>query len=164
MSRLRVWFTQAAPAVRGCFATMEVRPGTGTPPWGALALLLALLAAAGGCGPSGPATYPVSGTVTFNGEPLPDGYITFFPDDPSVGPEGSEIKNGEFSFRAREGAKTVKIEASRFVGPLNPVMGLTPKEQYIPEKYNTSSTLTVEVTPDGDNTFNYELTDQVDQE
>jgi hypothetical protein len=113
-----------------------------------------------GCGPTGPATYPVSGTATFNGEPLPDGYVTFVPEDPSVGPEGSPIANGKFSFRAREGNKKVKIEASRFVGPMNQVMGLTPKEQYIPAKYNVDTELTAEVTPDGDNDFTFELTDQ----
>lgn len=124
-----------------------------------MALLLAWPAALG-CGPSGPVTYPVSGTVTFNGEPLPDGYVTLVPEDPSIGPEGSAIANGAFSFRAREGPKKVKIEASRFVGPMNQVMGLTPKEQYIPAKYNVNTELTAEVTPDGDNRFTFELTDQ----
>ena len=30
-----------------------------------------------GCGPSGPKTYPVSGSVTLDGEPVPEGYISF---------------------------------------------------------------------------------------
>lgn len=122
--------------------------------------LLAWCVLAAGCGPSGPATHPVSGTVTFNGEPMPDGYITFIPEDPTVGPEGGPIAGGKFSFRAREGAKKVKIEASRPVGPVDPVMGQARKEQYIPEKYNRSTTLAEEVTPDGDNHFTFELTDQ----
>jgi len=37
--------------------------------------VLAGLALAGGCGPKGPKLYPVSGTVTWNDAPLPDGDI-----------------------------------------------------------------------------------------
>lgn len=125
------------------------------------ALLSVSLAVATGCGPSGPAMYTVSGTVTFNGEPIPDehnGYVVFVPDDPSISPESGTIKGGKFSFRSREGTMKVEIWASQFVGPMNPVMGLTPKEQYIPEKYNVQSELTAEVTPDGDNTYTFPLT------
>jgi hypothetical protein len=124
---------------------------------------LLLLTCGIGCGPSGPITYPVSGTVTFNGEPIPsehNGYITFIPADPSLAPEAGTIKDGKFSFRATEGAKKVKVEASRFVGQMNTVMGLTPKVQYIPEKYNFETELTAEVTPDGENQFKFDLTDQ----
>lgn len=160
MSLLHVRTAGASLTKSGFLTSSEALPATGTPCWGVLAVVLACVPLTGGCGPSGPTTYPVSGTVTFNGEPLPDGYITFVPEDASVGPEGSAIENGEFSFRAREGKKKVKIEASRFVGPVNPVMGLTPKEQYIPDRYNVNSELAEEVTADGDNRFTFELTDE----
>lgn len=39
-----------------------------------------LMVAAGGCGKSGPETYDVSGTVTYNGQPVPVGQILFQPD------------------------------------------------------------------------------------
>jgi hypothetical protein len=45
-------------------------------------LLMACLASACaiGCGSSGPKTYRVRGTVTFNGSPVPAGRIDFMPD------------------------------------------------------------------------------------
>jgi hypothetical protein len=125
-------------------------------------LVVLSLLAFGGCGPSGPTTYPVSGTVTFNGEPIPTGYITFTPDDPTLAPESGPITDGKFSFRAREGGKTVKIEADRYVeGAQNPVMGMNPKYQYIPKKYNENSTLKEEVKPDDEsNKYTFTLTDK----
>jgi hypothetical protein len=110
-----------------------------------------------GCGPSGPETYPVSGTVTFDGEPVPDGYVTLTPEDAAAAPDSGPILAGKFSFRAKPGPKTVEIEASRFVGPENPVMGLRPREPYIPAKYNRNSILREEVVPDGENHYEFVL-------
>lgn len=121
------------------------------------ALLLA------GCGPSGPTTYPVRGTVTFNGQNVLDGYITFSPTDVSQAPDAGPIHDGRFAFRAMAGPKRVEIQASRFVGPENPIMGLRPREPYIPERYNIESTLEAEVTPNGENEFEFELFDETFQ-
>jgi hypothetical protein len=114
-----------------------------------------------GCGPSGPATYAVSGTITFNGEPIPDdhnGYVTFVPDNKSHGPESGPIKGGRFSFRSREGTQKVQIWASKYVeGQMNAVMGMTPKVMYIPENYNEATTLTADVKPNDDNEYTFEL-------
>lgn len=126
-------------------------------------VLVSLLAAVAGCGPSGPATFPVSGTVTFNGEPIPNdhnGYITFVPDDKSIGPVATRILDGKYSLRTQEGKHTVQIKASRFVGPMNQVMGLTPKEQYIPVKYNDQSELQAEIKPIDNNEYNFPLDDK----
>ena len=68
--------------------------------------LLAVLAA--GCGPSGPKTYPVSGTVTFNGEAVRKGHIVFSPVDGSTAPDAGEILNGEFHLQAKAGKKRAK--------------------------------------------------------
>jgi hypothetical protein len=122
--------------------------------------LLFTLLIAGGCGTSGPETYPVSGTVTFNGTDLPEGYITFTPQDAAQAPDAGEIKDGRFAFRAKAGPKKVEIQASRPVGPENPIMGQRPQEQYIPEKYNVASELTAEVTADGENEFQFSLSDE----
>jgi hypothetical protein len=47
----------------------------------AFSCLLAVVAIASGCGrTTGPERYDVSGTVTFRGEPVPSGTITFEPD------------------------------------------------------------------------------------
>ena len=117
--------------------------------------LLAVLAA--GCSPSGPKTYPVSGTVTFNGQAVQKGHIVFSPLDGSTAPDAGEILNGEFSLRAQAGKKRVEIDADREVGKMDPVMHTIPRESYIPEKYNTQSILEKEVVPDGDNKFAFEL-------
>lgn len=55
----------------------------------------------GGCGgaPEGPTRFSVSGTVTFDKQPVPKGFITFAPDDTAgnKGPGGgAEVINGKF--------------------------------------------------------------------
>lgn len=58
-----------------------------------------------GCGGSGPKTYDVSGKVTFQGEPIPEGVIQFSPDS-SQGNSGvaltANIVDGEYSTRDSE--------------------------------------------------------------
>lgn len=110
-----------------------------------------------GCGPSGPLMYPVSGTVTFDGEPLPDGYISFVPENPSLAPQAGPISAGRFDFRARPGLNKVQIQAAKFIGPEIKVMGLRPKEMYIPKEYNRETTLSAEVTAEGKNQYTFEL-------
>lgn len=52
-----------------------------------------------GCGPSGPQPYPVSGTVTYHGEPVRAGLIIFAP-DATLGNPGpaivATIENGQY--------------------------------------------------------------------
>jgi hypothetical protein len=122
-----------------------------------LCLLLALMA---GCGPSGPRTYEVSGTVTWNGKPLPQGDIVFLPVDGAVAPDAGKIVDGRFTFRARAGKKRVEIHASRAEGPVDPVMKTAPRKSYIPPRYNAHSILQAEVTPGGENRYAFELTDK----
>ena len=60
-------------------------------------LLLAVLL--GGCGPSGPNRYGLSGTVTFGGQPVPSGVLEFVPDNGlgNSGPGTSvRIKDGRY--------------------------------------------------------------------
>ncbi|MDX1946058.1 MAG: hypothetical protein SFU86_11730 [Pirellulaceae bacterium] len=65
---------------------------------------------------SGPTRYPVSGNVTFDGQPVPKGFITFEPDADAgnSGPGGgAPIENGRYSTGLEAGvvggAYTVKI-------------------------------------------------------
>ena len=62
---------------------------------------VAIAATAPGCGgASGPARYPLSGTVTYDGEPVPVGFIHFVPDVErgNSGPAaGAAIERGRFS-------------------------------------------------------------------
>ncbi len=126
---------------------------------GALALLLST-----GCGPSGPKTYQVSGSVTLDGEPIPEGYISFAPLMRGETPVAGKVEAGKYSVYATAGEKKVSIQASRFIGPENPIMGLRAKEQYIPERYNLATVLTETVDPDGENQFNFDLKSKTEED
>jgi hypothetical protein len=77
------------------------------------AIALGLLPALVGClalGCGGDKTYRVSGKVTFKGQPIPAGRITFTPDNTkgNKGPAGyAEIKGGQYDTSATGGRGTV---------------------------------------------------------
>lgn len=133
------------------------RSAAAFPRW-TLPVTMLLAAVVGtGCGPSGPKTYPVSGTVTFEGEPLAEGDIVFSPEQGSIAPDAGKIVDGKFEFRAQPGPKRVEIDATRETGEVDPTMGMAPRESFIPSKYNTETTLEAEVTAGGENEFHFEL-------
>ena len=71
---------------------------------GFLAAVLACLLA--GCGSDAPDTYRLSGTVTFDGKPVPAGQIYFMPDagKDNNGPSGfAQIHDGKFDTSAEGG-------------------------------------------------------------
>lgn len=121
----------------------------------AVTLLLALLFAAG-CG-AGDGKVLVTGTVTFDGSPMPDGYITFTPEGGGA-PEAAPIAAGKYQVAVKPGPHRVEVEASRFVGEKNQIMGLQPREQYVPARYNSETTLRSEVTSAGEKVFAFDLT------
>ena len=119
-----------------------------------------MIASLAGCpGPQGPATYPVSGTVTLDEEPLAEGQIVFEPlSADGTRPSSGPVVQGKFSFTIEEGMKRVRITAEREVGEADPVMGARRRENYIPLRYNERSELTAEVTADAEgNVFNFPL-------
>jgi hypothetical protein len=117
-----------------------------------LGLLLLL-----GCS-SGPRMYKVAGTVTLDGRPLPDGDVLFVPLDKSLSPEAGKIKDGRFEFQAKEGKKRVEVSASRILpGGARGAGGEPVPEEYLPDRYNSASTLTAEVTRGGPNQFDFKL-------
>ena len=71
------------------------------------AAFAAALVGLAGCGPSGPASYRLSGKVTINGQPVPLGKVIIDPDT-SAGNSGAsgfaDIVNGEYD-TARSGGK-----------------------------------------------------------
>ena len=79
--------------------------------------VLALLALSG-CGGSG---VGVRGEVTYEGQPVEKGSITFLPTDGKGQPAGAAITNGRYNLNAiTPGPKVVQIEASKEqVFPLN---------------------------------------------
>jgi len=114
--------------------------------------------AVSGCGP-GDGKVLVNGSVTFDGNPMPDGYVIFTPQGGGT-PVAGPIRDGKFAFSAPPGIHRVEIEASRFVGPKNPIMGLQAREQYVPSRYNSASTLRQEVKPQGTNVCDFTLSSQ----
>ena len=129
-----------------------------------LALTITLLAISlTGCGESGPATYPVSGTVTLDGQPLENGRIVFRDTERKISSAGGPITNGEFSFRSQPATMRVEINARReipgkFVSPA-PGEKVPLTEETIPARYNKKSEMTKEVT-EGENTFEFALTSE----
>ena len=120
-------------------------------------VLAAVMIALAGCGGSGPKTYDVSGTVTFDGQNVPTGEIMFIPDDKSVGPVEGKITDGKYTAKVREGKNRVEIRASRAVpGKKGPMGNEDFLEPYIPKKYNEKSTLTADV-GDGKTTHDFKL-------
>jgi hypothetical protein len=109
-----------------------------------------------GCG-RGARTYPVSGRVTLDGQPLETGDIYFMPVDPNVAADAGKITAGEFRFEAREGKMRVEIRASREVPGKKSPMGNIRKEEYIPARYNRETILEADVQPNGKNVYTFEL-------
>jgi hypothetical protein len=123
--------------------------------WLNLGLTALLLA---GCSSSGPPTYDVSGAVTWNGNPLPQGDILFVPLDGNGVPDAGKIVDGKYGLRVKAGRKKVEIHASR-EGKFDPVEKARAREAFIPKWYNANSILKAEVKPDGENRFDFPLSE-----
>ncbi|MCE9561198.1 MAG: hypothetical protein K8U57_04010 [Planctomycetes bacterium] len=103
----------------------------------------------------------VTGNVTFDGKPIPDGDITFSDPENKVAPDGGKIKNGVYTMSVRPGKKKVDIRASKLEklpAGQKGAMGETEMPvDYIPGKYNQKSELTADVAT-GANKFDFTLT------
>jgi len=121
------------------------------------ASLLMLWVVVAGCG-SGSDSMRVWGTVTFQGQPVDEGQIVFFPIENTTGPStGTEIHHGRYDIEKRIGPRAggtyrVEITASgpetsycpnaSGVGHVAAV-----RSQYLPAAYNRHSQLRVEISP-----------------
>jgi hypothetical protein len=117
-------------------------------------LLFTVAVFATGCGAGGPATAPVSGTVIYNGKPVPNAHVSFVPSDPSRrAAEGLTDTSGRFTlgtFSASDGAIVGKYKIGVIAnGPPRPAKpgegsgmpGETvPGEPSIPKKYFSPET------------------------
>jgi hypothetical protein len=112
-----------------------------------------------GCGRPGAGMYAVSGTVTWQGQPVPKGDIVFIPIDGAVAPDAAKIIDGKYRLMAKAGKKRVEIHAAHREGRIDPAMGEPPARPYIPSRFNSKSVLTAEIRPDGSNVFDFNLTD-----
>jgi hypothetical protein len=120
-------------------------------------IMCLLLTAEAGCRHSGATTFPISGAVTYNGKPLPDGSIVLMPESGPNAADAGAIHDGRFTFSAHAGKKKVEIRATREVGPVIRSMGARDKQSYIPAQYNSQTALKAEVVPDGSNHFVFDL-------
>jgi hypothetical protein len=107
---------------------------------------LAVLALTG-CS-SEPPSCRVTGAVTLDGKPVPDGDIHFRASDGRWGAEVGKIQDGKYQLMAKAGARRVEISASRII----------PGGEPVPEEYNAQSKLLAEGTAGGANVFDFNLT------
>lgn len=124
--------------------------------------MILVLAMMCGCGPSAPEheMAKISGTVTHNGTPLPDGRVVFLNDQ---GPD-AEVKigpDGKYATEVAVGPTSVLVEyrepSPPPENPDRPHMPM-PGKSYIPEHYShfLSSNLKVDV-KSGENTYDIPL-------
>jgi hypothetical protein len=118
--------------------------------WWTLSLGLVLLGILG-CGSSG--THTVSGEVTFEGAPVPEGDIIFEPLDKKAAADAGKIKDGRYSLSVKPGKHRVLIRASKLMklprGKKGALGETEIHQQYIPARYNEKTELTADVPPAG---------------
>jgi hypothetical protein len=130
-------------------------------------LFATLLLALAGCGPRSD-RLAITGKVTLDGVPLDRGSIRFTSlGDQKLLVSGALIQNGQYGISQekglRPGSYRVQINSPDLKAP--PVMAPeTPSgpsfpvpPERIPAEYNVASKQTVEVTTDGDNSFEFDI-------
>ncbi len=123
-----------------------------------LLTILVCLSVACQNGPAQPKKHAVSGTVTLDGKPLSETGMIYFKTIATGDIDAMEIKDGKFSGSAIPGERRVEIVVYRVtMQDLNGMKGEV-KENLIPPRYNSETTLTAKVTPEGPNQFSFELT------
>lgn len=110
-----------------------------------------------GCGPADPVRVPVSGTVTWQGQPVVQGDIVFEADGELPAADAGKIVNGEYTLKATLGPKKVRIHASREDEVEDPVMKAKVRKPYIPPEYNATTKLSAEVKAGTENKFDFTL-------
>lgn len=119
-----------------------------------LVAVTVLLAALLGCGESGVPLGDVSGVVTYDGKPLADAEVEFFPLGKGKSSIGFTSENGEYRLQytlSRTGALLGKhrVSVRAYPPPGAPAVS-------IPSKYGANSELICEVTS-GANTFDIKI-------
>lgn len=104
----------------------------------------------------------VSGSVTLDSDPLPDGLITIFPIKGGK-PNSGQITDGKYELDVEPG--TYKVEISRLVSTGAPVTdpdyGIESEQrESIPSRYNSQSELRMEVTANDSTEFDYPLSSE----
>lgn len=128
-----------------------------------LLMFVTACAVLSGCqGSDAPSRFDVFGTVQYDGQLIPEGDIVFLPENNKGRPDGGKIVDGKFRFSVTAGKKRVEVRASRenpdklVDSMMEPGKKVPAREDYIPDRYNTNSELTLEVL-DGENAIDIEL-------
>jgi hypothetical protein len=138
---------------------------------GLAALVAAFTFLSVGCGgKEGPGRMGVRGAVQFDNAPLASGRILFVPEPPTQGPVASAvIVDGAYQIPAEQGVVAGK-HSVQIEGTINLGFPIDDEEAYarrggaplppnpVPLRYNRRSTLKAEVAPDGEQTFDFQLT------
>jgi hypothetical protein len=119
--------------------------------WLLIAATVFLVAPIAGCG-SSDGLVLVSGTVTYDGAPIPEGTIQFRALEGDQKAYAASIVDGKYEARVEPGPASVEVRASRFIEgkfvESNPGEFDQVGEMYIPEKYNSRTELKVTVESD----------------
>lgn len=124
-----------------------------------------------GCGEKQPPRAEISGTVKFQGKPVKDGYVVFYPLDEWEGfYSQAHIVNGEYSLKKHgpiPGNNRVEIHGYESTGQKIPnISGVDLGEAremvdattpFIPTKYNYASELTYEIKPGKNDGVDWDL-------
>ncbi|MBN9519031.1 hypothetical protein J0H58_11025 [bacterium] len=89
--------------------------------------LLALVLVAFGAGCGGGKGVTVSGTVTYNGQPVEKGYVNLFPEDGKSPATGGEVSGGRFTVSNVTAGKNKVVVSSQPSGAAPDSMGDTKK-------------------------------------
>ncbi len=140
-------------------------------PWLRVLLGISVLSVQAACSREENGRFRVQGQVSVNGKPLEHGSVLFIPLPPTKGPEaGAVILDGAYDLQAGEGpvagSHRVEIRAdmthSYEYDITNPREYLAhgphaPVRQPIPPEYNVRSKQEVQVSPTGENVFDFHL-------
>lgn len=148
--------------IRGCFAMVKPQPGA------CLFLLCVTLVGCGGRKYSGDRRFPLTGKVTYDGQPIDYGAISFLP--VSGGKQrvsGGTIVDGTYSVPeeagANQGSYRVEIHWAKKTGkqfrdPDTQEM-MDKRDEGLPPRFHSKSTLTAEVSA-AQTTFDFHLKSQ----
>ncbi|QDV51841.1 hypothetical protein [Gimesia fumaroli] len=121
------------------------------------ALLMVLITSLSGCGSqkeyTGEKRFPITGTVSFKGEPVSSGMISLIPEDGNSNPAGGPIENGTFSIPEEKGPNKATYRVAVYwrkptgkkVKDADTGEEIDQVKQVIPAKYNDATELSVVV-------------------
>jgi hypothetical protein len=135
-----------------------------------MTLIPASVALLAGCGSGNPATYAVTGTVTYQGKPVEGAGVMFMPFSGRPASSMTDAQ-GRFALRTfKDGDGAVAGENVVCISKMVPAQGDATKDpmfkkmiSLLPQRYATpvTSPLKVNVSAKGPNTFTFDLTDGV---